>query len=53
MGLADNRWSLKGMSALVTGGTKGIGFFSLSLSLSLSMFHFKGSELNSQVSKSF
>ncbi|KAK7852800.1 noroxomaritidine/norcraugsodine reductase isoform X2 [Quercus suber] len=26
MGLADNRWSLKGMSALVTGGTKGIGY---------------------------
>ena len=49
MGLADNRWSLKGMSALVTGGTKGIGFFSLSLS----MFHFKGSVLYSQVSKSF
>ncbi|XP_050290501.1 tropinone reductase homolog At5g06060-like [Quercus robur] len=26
MGLADNRWSLKGLSALVTGGTKGIGY---------------------------
>jgi hypothetical protein len=24
----DSRWSLKGTTALVTGGTKGIGFFS-------------------------
>ena len=22
----DNRWSLKGMTAFVTGGTRGIGF---------------------------
>ena len=32
----DDRWSLLGMTALVTGGTQGIGSLSLSLSLSLS-----------------
>jgi hypothetical protein len=27
----DGRWSLQGKTALITGGTKGIGFVSLSL----------------------
>ena len=35
IGSRESRWSLQGMTALVTGGTKGIGFSSLSLSLSL------------------
>jgi hypothetical protein len=37
IGSRESRWSLQGMTALVTGGTKGIGFSSLSLSLSLSV----------------
>jgi len=27
IGNRESRWSLQGMTALVTGGTKGIGFF--------------------------
>jgi hypothetical protein len=29
IGNRESRWSLQGMTALVTGGTKGIGFVSL------------------------
>jgi hypothetical protein len=38
IGSRESRWSLQGMTALVTGGTKGIGFSSLSLSLCLLLF---------------
>jgi hypothetical protein len=36
----DGRWSLEGTTALVTGGTKGIGFFFLS-ALSFTSFYFQ------------
>jgi hypothetical protein len=37
IGSRESRWSLQGMTALVTGGTKGIGFSSL-LSLPTTLF---------------
>ena len=43
--LVHPRWSLRGMTALVTGGTRGIGFL-LSLSLSLSFFAYMCIELD-------
>lgn len=47
LGCREQRWSLKGMAALVTGGTRGIGLvLSSSSSFSLCLLLFKKKEIS-------